>query len=396
MIHSIVDLMMSSPIDIHGDQLTLKNHTVVELNCLQYLNNQQCIEQINLAEADNLIEFEQLRVGQKIHILFSLSHLNRNGFYLSFEDFFRRNKWKSPAGKFYLYKENVFSDNVSNCNYLSKYLSVLQLKSALEAIASDECSYHFADSQGLIVFHDKRYLVVPVDCALADFITLNFDDKKATKIIEVFQSDDSEKKNLFINEYIDYLTDISSRQRWCYLLQNIGELYDKCLISYQFYLSDFSSKKLKLEIDNAILDYSRKIQSVINDAQSKLIAIPVAFVLAATNIDFSSGITTKNGVVLFSLFVFSILIDIFLRNQYSALRMIKGNVNQYKNSLSVEQIQGNFQLLDSELKKQKSRLLLVRWIVWTIPILLSLIILLTGKSIFIFWSVIRFAESVVL
>ena len=129
---------------------------------------------------------------------------------------------------------------------------------------------------------------------------------------ELFKKNNSEEKLLFINELMEFLSNVTEENRFVYLLQNFNEYYSKSIDSFQYYIRNFSYNKLKSELDNAILDYSKKIQSVINDAQSKLIAIPAAFVLAAANIEFDNILSIKNIAILISLYIFALLIGLSL------------------------------------------------------------------------------------
>jgi hypothetical protein len=136
------------------------------------------------------------------------------------------------------------------------------------------------------------------------------------------------------------------------------------------------------------LDYSKKIQSVINEAQTKLIAIPTAFVLAISNMDFSDILNNKNIGIICSLFVFSWLIELFIKNQQSALTFINQNINLYKGSFKTTNkiVQESFEVVDKEWKKQNQRVAIIRYITWGIPILLliiSIIFLLIQKPIII-------------
>lgn len=192
---------------------------------------------------------------------------------------------------------------------------------------------------------------------------------------ELFKKNNSEEKLLFINELMEFLSNVTEENRFVYLLQNFNEYYSKSIDSFQYYIRNFSYNKLKSELDNAILDYSKKIQSVINDAQSKLIAIPAAFVLAAANIEFDNILSIKNIAILISLYIFALLIGIFLNNQSSVLNMIDINIQSYKGSFggNGNVVKDAFILVDKELIKQKNRLFITQFINWGIPALLTLL-----------------------
>ena len=113
------------------------------------------------------------------------------------------------------------------------------------------------------------------------------------------------------------------------------------------------------------------LQSVINESQTKLIAIPTVFVLAFISFDYSDLLSTKNVFTIISLFIFAILIQLFLNNQFSTLRFINENITSYKETFKrndIDRISSKFSLVDKEREKQKKRLFLIDAILWLIPI----------------------------
>ena len=212
------------------------------------------------------------------------------------------------------------------------------------------------------------------------------DSEKFTFLSDLFNNSDSDKKLLFINELIDFLSPYNENDRFRYLLLYICEFISKANNAYQYYIRNFSYNKLKSELDNAALEFSKKIQTVINESQTKLIAIPAAFVLSAANIEFNNILSIKNITILISLYIFAVLIGIFLNNQSSVLKMIDKNIQSYKDTFDSNNsvVKEAFTLVDKELKKQKTRLLVTQFINWGIPVLLTLsyiIIFLANTSI---------------
>jgi len=142
------------------------------------------------------------------------------------------------------------------------------------------------------------------------------------------------KKMIFINELIESLNSREENSRFKYFLSHITEFYDKCNNAYQFYLRDFSYNKLKIELDSKALEYTQKIQSVINDSQTKLIAIPTAFVLVFAAFDFTDLLAIKNIATILSLFIFALLIQFFLNNILNFFILGVKNFGVYINIIS--------------------------------------------------------------
>src|SRR5690606_22982018 len=109
------------------------------------------------------------------------------------------------------------------------------------------------------------------------------------------------------------------KNRFSYLIKNFKRFYEKCEVSYSYYLTNFSYNKLKIEVDNAVLDFSKNIRSVINDSQTKLIAIPAAFLFLCIEIDWQNSWGLKSFIIVIASLLFSYLIDIFILNQTASL-----------------------------------------------------------------------------
>lgn len=152
---------------------------------------------------------------------------------------------------------------------------------------------------------------------------------------------------------------------------------------HKFYISSFSSNKLKFEINTKAIEYTSKIQTVINEAQTKLIAIPSAFVLAGISLDFDKYIlplNAKNIATSLSLFIFAILIQLFLANQKNILKIIESDVNDYKkefNKTNIELLSEKFKCVSDSLKNQKKRITIITFILWGIPALICLYLIIS-------------------
>lgn len=153
------------------------------------------------------------------------------------------------------------------------------------------------------------------------------------------------------------------------MIKRFTNYYEKAILSYNFFLKDFSFNKLKLEIDTKALDFNQKLQGVINDSQGKLIAIPTAFVLVLTTFNFEK-VDLKNWAILTSTLIFTFFIQIFLQNQKSSLRFIKENIEYYKLTFNEDliRISDSFSHLESEYKNQKRRIDLLQFLLWLVPV----------------------------
>lgn len=376
-LEQIVNVLINNEIIITDDSLSVDNYQIPDENSIIIL--EKCIEQLSDNKGE-IIGLSDVQQNQTVCITFSRYKLNQAGYYESFEVFIRKNKISSPNP--YYIKDIGFHSNEHIL--LKKYHALINFIQSICDLAKykDEAS----DKTTCVIICEQKALVIPIIYKGEDIINIDFSIKEMNYVTELFKKNNNEEKLLFINELMTFLSNETEETRFVYLLNNFNSYYSKSIDSFQYYIRNFSYNKLKTELDNVTLDYSKKIQSVINDAQSKLIAIPAAFILATANIEFNNILSIKNISILISLYIFAMLIYIFLNNQSSVLGMIDINIKSYKatfggNSSVVKEA---FSLVDKELVKQKSRLLITQFINWGIPILftiLYLVVFLTDLSI---------------
>jgi hypothetical protein len=355
---------------VEGDTIYLNNHMIICLECIKFLNTQQCVNAFY--QNGNIIVYDDLSIGDTINIELSLLHLSSIGYYENTETFINKNPYYPPSQLYYIRNIDCFSSD--NNTIINSYSNVILLIDVIKQNAK-HC-YSETEVDFSLIFREDKALLLPFIYEALDIQQISNDDIGNLKIvIEIFEKGDSKEKLIFINELIDFLTIQNEDERFKFLLSHIAEFIDRANNAYQYYIRNFSYNTLKTELDNAALEYAKKIQSVINDAQTKLIAIPTAFVLATANMDFSTILSSKNIGILCSLFVFAWLIELFIRNQKSALKFIESNIQSYKSTFTNQNdlVAKSFSIVDAEKKKQKRRLTVIQCITWGTPILLLIL-----------------------
>lgn len=361
MLKNFVNIVLSSDYSIVSGTLYCNNVLVKDTSihdCISYLETKNALEN---DDYDN-------KINEIINLEFSLAHLNSIGFYESCEKFVLKNKYGRPDETYYILELKSFS--TEHLAFFKNFNSIIDFINSIKNISKH--TYTDVDEEKAIIFSEDRALILPFLFTASSVINLN---EHAVEKIEflsnAYKEKNSEKRMLFVNELIDYLLLINENDRFEKLILDTSLLYEKSENAFQFYLRDFSYNKLKIELDSKALEYSQKIQGVINDSQTKLIAIPTAFVLVFAAFDFSEPFQIKNIIAILSLLIFSLLLQLFLNNQKSSLRFIWDNVLSYKATFiknDVEKISGKFSLVEIELNKQKSRLYFIEVLLWFLPI----------------------------
>lgn len=374
---NILNATDSANVVVKGDTFSIEKYNITDLSYLQTLENKQCITEFR--RNGSIVYFSDLKNNEIISIEFSLLHLKSIGYYENFVTFLHKNKYSIPNSTFYIREIDCFSTDSNHT--INTYKTIITLIDAIKKNAK-HC-YTEVNIDYSVIFREDKALFLPFLYDYTDIKNIKNEGIEKIKSISLaFECDcTNNKKLLYINELIEYLSKEDENTRFEYLLAHISEFAERANNAYQYYIRNFSYNKLKTELDNAALEYSKKIQSVINEAQTKLIAIPTAFTIATASIDFEKIVSAKNIGIIISLFIFAILIELFIRNQKSALRFIQQNIDVYKNTFKSmnEIVKNSFEIADKEWKKQNNRICVIRWITWVVPFIIFII-----STIFIF------------
>jgi hypothetical protein len=362
MLQRIVNIINSSSCQINDGTLFCNNYIVADNDCINYLETSGIIEN-NITPA---------KIGDIINLELSLAELNSVGYYEDVAVFILKNKYIVPTGNYYI--EEIKCYNTDTNNFINQYLNTIHLIDSIRAIARH--TYTDIDINNSLIFREDKALLLPLIYNDADVIRINNIDIENLKIIsDIFCENNSDKKFLYINELIDFLITEDENNRFKFLLSHIAEFVDRTNNAYQYYIRNFSYNKLKTELDNAALDYSKKIQSVINDAQTKLIAIPTAFLFAMASMNYTDILNGKNIGIIVGLFIFAWLIELFIRNQRSTLLFIKKNIDVYTQTFKSMNtiVEDSFKTVNNEWNNQIKRVAIIRGIVWIIPVVISIV-----------------------
>jgi hypothetical protein len=380
MLNQFVNIINSSNVKIEGDYLSIIDHIVDNLECLRLLDTKKCI--YSIIKNGDVIQYDDLNIDDVVNIDFSLYHLTSIGYYENFDELIKKHKYSAPSQPYYIRDVNCF--NTDNNQVIDSYLTIISFTKVAEKIAK-----HYYDESNIyyfFIFQENNGLLLPCEYDSNNIKQIKTDDlgilKEVINILDV-KNTDKKQQLIFINQLIESLNPKKENNRFKFLLSNISNFFEKANNAYQYYIRDFSYNKLKTELNNTALEYSKKIQSVINEAQTKLITIPTAAVLAVINMKFSDIFYIGNIGIISSLFIFAVLIELFIKNQKSTLVFIKHNIDIYKESFKkVDEkiLKESFEIVDKELKKQKTGIVVIRIVTWIIPISLLVALIISYLS----------------
>lgn len=326
----------------------------------------------------NVIEnslVDNYKINDKVNLEFSIASLLSQGFYVTVDLFLKWNYYEFPNREIYIHELGSYLNDSDI--FKRKYSSVIQLISEINT--TSKYSYQEEEILNSIIVREDKSLFLSFKYSNEDLDSI--DEESLTLIdsySEVLKSDTTtDKKNIYLNELIEFLIVKEESERFSFLLKNFKSYISKSASTFNFYLRNFSFNKLKVELDAKALEFYQKLQAVINDSQAKLIAIPTALVFVLSTFDYNDINSLKNYLSLIGLIVFSIFIQIFINNQKSAIGFIEENINYYKLSYSNDEseLQKSFQKVYKERDKQLRRIMQIQLLLWFVPVLTVSIIM---------------------
>lgn len=354
---------------------------------LEILERNSCIQEITADK--EVLSVQGIPENQEVSVELIKFALTRFGYYDTFEEFVNANEFLVPED-FYIREIAYRKGEASKKEIIEGYYSAIRLIDCLDLLSLFQSK---EDERTLYFLQEKAATAMKVGIDITLVVGPKPNSEEVSSFADEIESS-SERKKIYLKELIDFLNEQDYQDRFSKLYGKFTDFYHRCQSAYGFFLSDFSYSKLKLELESSILDYSKNIRSIINDSQTKLIAIPAAFLVASSQLDLEHPISLKNFLIVFSSVIFSILIEIFLRNQESSLAIFIDNINNYKTTFRLknqqtdekenrtlqEVISASFIAIDRELDNQRKRLNIIRIINWGMSFFLVAVIFILFRT----------------
>ena len=208
---------------------------------------------------------------------------------------------------------------------LKNYLNVISLISSLREIAdhSDNESGHLS-----LIFLCKEKLEIPIVYSPDDLIDWEFFDKFMGMYSEEIHA--SQRRSILKNVLFETLGTISPKSRFGNLCKAFDVVFSKIDQNYNLYVSEFSFEKIRDKNRKEISSYLVRINKTFSDIQSQLLTLPIAGLIAASQMKTGSDNETTNFVIFFASMAFAWLISYVLQNYYSSINAIKKEIDEQK------------------------------------------------------------------
>lgn len=173
----------------------------------------------------------------------------------------------------------------------------------------------------------KVYSGLKLDQSLQKFIAWMLvengsNDSGLDKALEVHQS---ERYSIAASEFVDHLITFDKNERIFTLLKNIDTIYQSTLSKYSLYLEDFKYSKFTDKITKYSEEFLNRVNKVISDLQSQILAIPLAIsVITIFKEDNKINVYIYAGFLIYLLMVFYAC----CQQAYNLIH-IKAQINQF-------------------------------------------------------------------
>lgn len=247
---------------------------------------------------------------------------------------------------------------------ISQYHQAVRLMNALKSLADDTRT--FGSTESLIFLHQTKLEITntygPSD--LSDIPGLgDFEDEFSTTATHQKQ-----KRTIIKNVLFDVFGN-DKEVLFGSIIGRFSQIFEKAEASYQLYVSEFSFEKIKEEVEREKLEFTTKLNKVFSDIQNQLLAIPVALILIGGQMKPQGLWSITNSLIFFGAVVFSILMNLLIRNQSHTLNAIKLEMDEQwrlirgKHSHVAGQFEDSYDQLDKRYMHQRNLLATIDFLV---------------------------------
>lgn len=306
------------------------------------------------------------------------------GFFTSMDDLLAApaRRITSPS-RFYLAdSDSLYSGNAASLPLAGQhYLAAARLYGVLAKEADHQGGV--GDAKTLVFLH-KEKIEITHQYAVADLHELP--DLSAFEAEFIASETHQEQKRTILKTVLLELFVGRKKLPFSELLSRFDEFVDKVRAGYQLYVAEFSFQKVKAEVEKEKLDAMVKLNKVFSDVQGQLLAVPVALVLVGGQMEDKGAWTSKNVLIWLGALIFSVLMDLLIRNQRHTLKAVKNEIDQQRQQIEnkYQTIAPRFEDIYEEIEARHTH---QQWLIRVVDALVALSLCITSVFLLYFSDV---------
>lgn len=186
-------------------------------------------------------------------------------------------------------------------------------------------------------------------------------------------------------QVINLLSHTSEKERFKVLLDNFKTVYINFKNSVELFFKDYDYQKNKNEIEQKKVELAKKIHGVVNEIGTKVITIPLGYLLILKELKANAPFSFLNFLFLFIAIIYSIIIETSISNQFLFLKTLSKDIEEFlTTSLSSPELKILFTRYKTELNDtfnlQRRLLWIIRVILWLLPVIILIVLIVYNSQ----------------
>ena len=186
-------------------------------------------------------------------------------------------------------------------------------------------------------------------------------------------------------QVITLLSNTLEKDRFSVLLDNFKTVFINFKNSVELFFKDYDYQKNKNEIEQKKIELAKKIHGVVNEIGTKVITIPLGYLLILKELKSETPFCFLNFLFLFIAIVYSTIIETSISNQFLFLKTLSKDIEEFlTTSLSSPELKQLFARYKTELKEtfdyQKILLWAIRVILWLLPLVILIVLIVYSNN----------------
>ncbi|MFA7441098.1 MAG: hypothetical protein WCZ66_09010 [Sphingomonadaceae bacterium] len=300
------------------------------------------LEETNIALLD---EADAIGPGRKLRIHFGPPRLAFGALARNWDEL-----WELPGTQFeepahyYILEDDASSVDPEPSPVFLRYRALLQVVALFARSAT------WVDrTERELVFVDQGKIVIPLQFRTSD-LTDSLANTAAL-LTELFEDPlhAGQKLAILATTLIDMTGAVPESQRFPYLLHHLDTVVRGVTQGYNLFASSFSYAKIRGELENAHIDYMKRIHNTLADIQGQLLGIPVATIIVTSQLQPVEGCDLPfwtNLAVLFGGWIFVALLSFSVVNQWTTLSALARQIDRQRHKLATDYARVSAQFAD--------------------------------------------------
>lgn len=302
------------------------------------------------------------------------------------EDFFKEYpsyyKLEKEKNKIFILSEKKFHTQINNLQF-NNYANLKNLDLLFNKISIDK-----KDTENHTITYEvvhKRKLNISNKFDTSKLVSIDrkisFLFKKTYKKICTENELDIDMKIVFLKKTIEDFFNDKKNITFNDIVNNFEELMAQYEIILRAYVEELDTEKIKYDYEKKIQELNEKLSNMTNDINTKILILPIAYVLGAAQIKKDTDCIII-GLIFLGLIAFTTLVTIFSNIQKELMESINIDItyweNFYKKNLKTTyntSIKYRFSKINKLVLSLKSRIFLTLFISWGLIVIFGVCII---------------------